>query len=249
MPVTREAEQLKQRLVDACRILYVEGHSDRNLGHASARTADQQTMYMKPSGLGLEEVRPEDIITVDFDGVKLAGKLPRHGEFPIHSEVYRARAEIQCVIHTHPLYSVWLSTLDSPLVPLNQDGVLFWRAVPIFKETCDLILTSEQGRRVASTMESLPVVLLRNHGVVVGGETIEESTMLALHLEKAAQLYWMALSAGRPYSAIGADIAAKMAADFQRNKERSADLFQYHRRKAHRSLGMKVEHEDGYGSR
>lgn len=236
MPTNREVEHLKQKVVDACHILYVEGHSDRTLGHVSARLADQQVMYMKPSGLGLEEVRSQDIITVDFDGVKLAGDLPRHGEYPLHSEVYRQRPEIQCVIHTHPLYTIWLSTLNKPLVPLNQDGVLFWRALPVFDETPDLILTSEQGYRVASKMEALPVVLMKNHGVVVGGESVEDATMLALHLEKAAQLHWTVLGAGHPFSGISIDVAEKMAADIQKNKKRSADLFQYHKRKADRAL-------------
>jgi L-fuculose-phosphate aldolase len=230
-------QQLKQKVVDACWILYVEGHGDRTLGHVSARIPGQQAMYMKPNGQGLEEVEPEDIITVDFDGVKLAGDRPRHGEWPLHTEVYRARPEIQCVIHTHPPYTVWLSTLNKPMAPVNQDAVFFWQALPNFEETPDLIVDAEQGRRVADMMGSLPVLLMRNHGVLVGGESVEEATMLALHLEKAAQAYWIALSAGQPCSAIGPEFATGMAAGFLKNKPRLADIFQYQKRKAYRSLG------------
>jgi L-fuculose-phosphate aldolase len=236
MASTDNAAQLREKLADACHILYVEGHSDSTLGHVSARTADQNAMHMKPSGLGFEEVRPEDIITLDFDGVKLAGDLPRHNEFPIHGEVYRARAEIQCVIHTHPRYCVWLSTLTHPMVPVNQDGVVFSCGVPVF-EASDLILRAEQGRQVASAMGGASAVLLKNHGVVIAAETIEEATMLALHLEKAAECYWMVRSAGLPYSSIDTETGARMAANFQANKKRSLDLFEYHKRKARRSLG------------
>lgn len=113
-------EPLRQELADACRILYAEGNSDRSLGHISVCITGQQATYMKPSGLGFEEVRPQDLIVVDFDGVKLVADLPRHGEYPLHSEVYRQRPDIQCVIHTHPLYTVWLSTLNRPLRPLRM---------------------------------------------------------------------------------------------------------------------------------
>ena len=236
MVTYKPVDTIRRKLADACRILYVEGHSDRSLGHVSARLPDQQAMLMKPSGLGLEEVRPLDLITVDFDGVKLAGDLPRHGEYPLHSEVYRQRCRIQCVIHTHPLYTVWLSALNKPLLPLGQDGVLFWRPIPVFEETPDLILTAEQGRRVACAMNDPPVVLLRNHGIVVAGESIEEATMLALHLEKAAQFYWTALSSGQPFASIRDDVSAKMATDIHKNSKRQIDLFQYHKRKADRLL-------------
>jgi L-fuculose-phosphate aldolase len=238
MSTTVAVDSLREKLVDACRILYVEGHSDRSLGHVSARIpgAEAQAMCMKPSGLGFEEVRPQDLIIVDFDGIKLAGDRPRHGEYPLHSETYRCRPEVGCVIHTHPPYTSWLSGLEVPLLPLNQDGVLFWERLPVFDETADLILTTEQGRRVAGRMGDPPVVLMRNHGVLVAGENVEEATMLALHLETAAKMHWMALTAGLAFSSISSDTAAKMASDIRKNKKRQTDLFQYHKRKADRVL-------------
>ncbi len=227
---------LRERVADACRILYVEGHSDRTLGHVSARLPAGQAMIMKPSGLGLEEVRAQDMVVVDFDGKKLAGDLPRHGEYPVHGEVYRRHPDIHCVIHTHPPYTIWLGTIGRELVPLNHDGVLFLRAIPVFDETPDLILTSEIGRRMALRMGRPPVVLLKNHGVVIGGETVEEATLLALHRERAAQIFWMALSAGQTASAMSNEVADKMAADVLKNRKRLADLFEYHKRKADRVL-------------
>jgi L-fuculose-phosphate aldolase len=58
---------------------------------------------MKPSGLGLEEIKPADLLLLDFDGRVLAGRHPRHVEYPIHAELFRARPEVQAVVHTHPL--------------------------------------------------------------------------------------------------------------------------------------------------
>ena len=79
------------KVARACNILYMEGHTDTVYGHFSARSDDDGVIWMKPAGLGLEEVRPDDVLQLDFEGVKRAGALPRHLEFPIHTEILRQR--------------------------------------------------------------------------------------------------------------------------------------------------------------
>jgi ribulose-5-phosphate 4-epimerase/fuculose-1-phosphate aldolase len=65
----------------ACNILSMEGHTDTIYGHVSARVENAEQIWMKPATLGLEEVRPHDMLTLDLDGEKLAGVLPRHENF------------------------------------------------------------------------------------------------------------------------------------------------------------------------
>src|SRR4029434_4531966 len=84
---------------------------------------------MKPATLGLEEVRPHDMLALDLAGKKLAGTLPRHMEFPIHTEVYRQRPEVQCVIHTHPPYATAFSAVADTVTPAESRGGRF-RARP-----------------------------------------------------------------------------------------------------------------------
>ena len=109
----------------ACNILSMEGHTDTIYGHVSARGENAGQIWMKPATLGLEEVRPHDMLTLDLDGKKLGGVLPRHVEFPIHTAVYRQRSEVQCVIHTHPPYATAFSAVAEPLRPVNHEGALF----------------------------------------------------------------------------------------------------------------------------
>ena len=167
---------LKRRLVDACRILAMAGQGDDVWGHATARVPGTDTFWMKPAGLGLEEVRPEDLQLIDLDGKVLRGPHPRHSEVFIHSEVLRARPEVGAVVHTHPVPATVFSSLGVPLR---------------FTDTTDLIVTPELGRAVARTLGSRPALFLVNHGIVTAGATIEEATVNALLLDKIARAQLM----------------------------------------------------------
>src|SRR4029434_2091695 len=107
---------------------------------------------MKPATLGLEEVRPHDMLPLASAGKKRAGTLPRHMEFPIHTEVYRQRPEVQCVIHTHPPYATAFSAVAEPLRPVNHEGTLFAPTLPRFTQTSDLIVTPALGQEAAAAL-------------------------------------------------------------------------------------------------
>src|SRR5437867_2163650 len=84
---------LKRDLVLACHILAAHGQGDAIWGHVSARLPGWDRLWMKPHAMGIEEVQQDDLILIDFDGKVLAGDRPRHTEYPIHSEIMRARPE------------------------------------------------------------------------------------------------------------------------------------------------------------
>ena len=183
---------LKRRLVDACRILAMAGQGDDVWGHATARVPGTDTFWMKPAGLGLEEIRAEDLQLIDLGGKVLRGPHPRHTEVFIHSEVFRARADVGGVVHTHPVPATVFSSLGVPLRPIMHEGTNFVPPdVPRFDETTDLIVTPELGRAVARTLGARPALFLVNHGIVTAGATIEEATVNALLLDKIARAQLM----------------------------------------------------------
>jgi len=184
------------KVARACNILYMEGHTDTVYGHVSARSDNDEVIWMKPAGLGLEEVRPHDVIQLDFEGNKRAGDLPRHLEFPIHTEILRQRSDVQCVIHTHPPHATAFSAIDEPLRPVNHEGVLFIEGLPRFTQTSDLIVTSTLGQAVAECLGPHHALLLKNHGIVVAGPSVEEACVTAVLLEKAAQMLLLAKQFG-----------------------------------------------------
>jgi ribulose-5-phosphate 4-epimerase/fuculose-1-phosphate aldolase len=148
---------------------------------------------MKPAGLGLDEIQPDDLLQVDFSGNVLAGRHPRHEEFPIHAEVLRARPEVTCVVHTHPPYSIAFAARGAPLRPVSHEGSFFWPdGVPVFDRFTDLVRTAAQGQLVAAALGQATALFLRNHGIVVAHVSIEAAVWAALSLERAAHVQLLA---------------------------------------------------------
>jgi L-fuculose-phosphate aldolase len=191
---------LRAKLADAGRVLAMEGHGDYVAGHVSVRLPDAPDRFlMKPAGIGIEEMRPDNIITVDLDGDKVDGAMPRHNEVYIHSEVLRARGDVACVIHSHPMHAVAFSSLGKPLLAVgNSSGYFADGRLPVFSETTDLIVSQERGRAVARCLGDNAALILRNHGIVATGGSIEEAVWTAIKLEKACQLQLLAEAAGGP---------------------------------------------------
>lgn len=225
-----EIDELRRDLATCCRILWMEGHGDGYLGHVSARLPGE-TYLMKPSPLGLEEVRPEDLAVADWQGRKVEGPYPLHGELPIHTEVYRARPDVGAVIHTHPPHATALAATGEGLVPVNHDGAPFCEGVPVYGDAT-LIVDAGQGRAMAAALAGGPAVLLKNHGIVTVGRTLPEALFHALSLERAARVQLLARGLGRAPGDL-VRLSAAEAAAIHRPDRRSGHraFWDYYRRK------------------
>ena len=190
-----EAHDLQIQVAWACRILAMRGHGDFTLGHVSAR-GPSDSIFMKRSGLGLNEVTPDDVLAIDSTGIKLEGAGQVHREVVIHTELYRARPDVGSVVHTHPPHSIALGASDAGLTLLGHDAALFKDGIGVFDESADLITRPEQGLAVSRVLGSRRAVLLRNHGIVVVGKDIPWAAISALTLERAAYIQAIAVSFG-----------------------------------------------------
>jgi ribulose-5-phosphate 4-epimerase/fuculose-1-phosphate aldolase len=192
-------DELRQLLVLGGRILVAEGQDDFTRGHISVRLPDDPARFlMKPHSVGLDEITAANILTIDLDGEVIAGTGRRHSEVYIHSEVYKARPDVSCVIHSHPPYAVALSATGRPMRALSQGGALFRDALGVYAESISLIRSAAMGAAVARALGLHRAALLKNHGVVVAGGTIEETVICALMLESAAKVQMIAEAAGEP---------------------------------------------------
>jgi L-ribulose-5-phosphate 4-epimerase len=196
MPLT---EALRRKLTNGGRVLAHQGQGDFVAGHISVRHPDEPGLFlMKPAGIGLEEMSPSSILTVDLEGRKVDGTMARHNEVFIHSELFRARADIQAVVHTHAPHAVAFSSLGRDLAPISNDAGFFHNRLPVYSETTDLIVSPERGKSVAKHFGQNQAVLLRNHGIVTAGRSIEEAVWVAVRLERACQCQLLAEAAGGP---------------------------------------------------
>ena len=190
--------ELKEKLAYSCNILAHEGHWDNILGHVSVRIPKQDKILMKPHSFGFEEIRPQHIIVCDLDGKKIEGKYERHSEVFIHTEIYRARPDVNCVVHTHPPYAIAFGSLRQPLRPIGHEGSIFHEGLPLFDHTTALIRSPELGREVAKALAKCRGVLMKNHGSTVVGESIQVATLYAIFLEKACRIQLLASASGEP---------------------------------------------------
>jgi len=191
-------KDVKETLAYSCNILAYEGHWDNILGHVSVRLPSQDRILMKPHSFGFEEIRPEHLIEVDLDGKKVAGQYERHSEVFIHTEIMKARPDVNCVVHSHPPYAVAFGALGQRLRPISHEGNIFYEGLPTFDYTTALIRTPELGVEVAKSLGNCRGVLMKNHGSTVVGESIEVATLYAIFLEKAARIQLMATASGEP---------------------------------------------------
>lgn len=200
---------LIEKLIDAGKILEAVGHGDMTRGHISVRDPqDPARFHMKPHTFGMDEITRANVVLCDLEGTRLSGG-PRHSEAFIHSEIFRARPDIGCVIHSHPDHVVAFSATGLDLRPWSQPACAFVGRLPIFSDTVDLIRSREQGAGVARALGPHNAVLMRCHGVAIAGESIEEAVVLSIMLENACRMQLLTLSAGRScpdYPA--ADVAA-----------------------------------------
>lgn len=192
-------DDIKEKLILAGKVLVAEGQDDFTRGHVSVRLPDDPLLFfMKPHSVGLDEITMENILTIDLEGKVTAGKSRRHSEVFIHSEIFKARSDVHCVIHTHPPYAVALSASGRPMKCYSQPAALFCGELGVYTDTSNLIRTPEMGAGVARALGRNRAALLKNHGIAVAGGSIEEAVLVAIMLENAAMVQMITDTVGDP---------------------------------------------------
>jgi L-ribulose-5-phosphate 4-epimerase len=232
-------DELKQRLIDAGRVLEHQGLGDLTRGHVSIRVpGDANHFIMKPHSFGFDEITLENIVTCNLEGIKVGGGGRKHSEVYIHSEIYKARPDVMSVIHAHPTYSVAFSATGQTMQPISQPSVAFADGLPYFNDSIDLIRSQELGAGVARDLGSCKAVLMRNHGVAVVGSTVDEATILTIMLENACQIQLAAAAGGGLGKVFTAEQVVKLHTDITRPEQYTIN-FEYLKRKANRAYGIK----------
>ncbi len=185
------------KLAKGARILELNGHGDRIFGHVALRDADGRGFWMKRHQISLGEVfDARDFLLLDFDGKVLSGAGQRHSEWPIHAEIFRARPDLNVTGHTHPFHAVIYSAVKKPLGSVSGPG----KAPPRFDSTSEFIDTPELGRALAAALgQDAKMVIMRHHGVVFAGRSIEEAVLAGIELEHRCHQMLTVASADLPF--------------------------------------------------
>jgi L-fuculose-phosphate aldolase len=192
-------DDLRADVALGCRILALEDQGDFVWGHVSARDPEDRGAWMKASTLGFEEIRAKDVILVGWDGDVLAGEGRRHAEWPIHTELMRARPDVGAVVHTHAPWAVAFASTRARLRPVSHEATLFVPPdIARFTQTGDLILTQELGADLAEAVGERNAAFMVHHGIVTCGDDVVTAVMTAVLLERACRTNIRAIAGGGP---------------------------------------------------
>jgi 3,4-dihydroxyphthalate decarboxylase len=199
--------KLRESVAQSCRVLGKLNLTKEPSGHVSARVPDEDKVLIKargPEESGLRFVSARDIITVDFNGKKLAGDdgLDVPQEVFIHTWLYKTRPDVECVVHVHPLTVVLFTICGKPLQPLfgayDPSGLrLLVEGLATYPRS--ITVSSEKlGEEFANAMGKKQACLMRGHGITSAGPSVEDATLTAIKLNDAAVINYQASLLGTP---------------------------------------------------
>jgi L-fuculose-phosphate aldolase len=186
---------VKEQLVDAIRMLACANIVDHS-GHGSVRR-NTESFYVNSAASTRSALTTADLVAVDLDGNLVEGSATPPLEFHIHSEIYRIRPDVHAVLHTHPQWSTFLTTVGEKYRIVCAQGALLGD-IPLVDSPLS-VNTRPMGQKVAAALGKGPAVLLKSHGAVVAGSDIVECFALAAYLEENAYRQYMAMQIGEPY--------------------------------------------------
>jgi len=188
---------LRERLCKVGKTLYERGLVTGTVGNISARIEGVERILIKPSGLCMGFLKPQDLILVDLQGKQLEGDRPVSVETPMHTAVYRARNDVNGVVHSHAPIATAFGIAGIEILPMAIETFMFIpKGVPIVP--FQMPGTKELANAVQEKIKEYDAVILENHGVLTVGDTIEDAYNLNMVVEETAHLQYMAtLLAGK----------------------------------------------------
>lgn len=177
-------------------------------GNVSARDPKTGYVAIKPSGIRYEDLSPKDIVILDLEGNIIEGDLKPSSDAASHLYIYRHRADVGGVVHTHSPYATAFATVGRS-IPVVLTAIADEFGGPIPCGGFALIGDEAIGKVVVDNLGKSPAVLLKNHGVFTVGKSAEAAVKAAVMTEDNARTVWLALQLGHPEE-IPADDVAKL---------------------------------------
>jgi ribulose-5-phosphate 4-epimerase/fuculose-1-phosphate aldolase len=211
---TIEEERLfrKQRLAGAFRLFGKFGFDEGVAGHITARDPELlDHFWVNPFGRSFKQMRVSDLILVSHTGEVVEGNAPvNQAAFAIHSQVHAARPDVVAAAHSHSIYGKSWSALGKLLDPITQDACAFYGDHALFDDFTGVVLDVEEGKRIGVALGEHKAVILRNHGLLTVGHSVEEAAWWFITMERTCQAQLLAEAAGTPVL-IDADCASATA--------------------------------------
>ncbi|MGA2549094.1 MAG: class II aldolase/adducin family protein [Burkholderiaceae bacterium] len=204
------AERLhrQQRLAGAFRLFARLGFDHGLAGHITARDPElTDHFWVNPFGLHFSRIRVSDLLLVNSKGEIAFGQGPlNRAAFAIHAALHEARPDVISAAHTHSLHGKAFSALGRKLEPLSQDDCVFYQDHGLFEGFSGVVYETSEGQRIAQALGPAKAVILKNHGILTAGPSVEAAVWWYIAFENACRAQLLANAAGTP-EAIPHDLA------------------------------------------
>jgi L-fuculose-phosphate aldolase len=218
----------RDKVALACRILFDAGHDSGLAGQITAR-AGTGRFVTQQFGLGFDEICASGLLTVDADLEVLDGDGRPNPANRFHTWIYRARQDVRCVVHTHPIHASALSMLGVPLVISHMDSCVLYDQVGFLEQWPGIPIADSEGELITAALGNKQAALLAHHGLIAVGASVDAACMIALQFERAAHLQLLAMAAGK-IQPVAEGLAAE-ARDWLLQPARLEAAFTYHARR------------------
>jgi HCOMODA/2-hydroxy-3-carboxy-muconic semialdehyde decarboxylase len=223
---------LVEDLVVANRILADQGILDA-FGHVSVRHDKNPERFVLSRSVAPALVTANDLIEYDFDGrgINVKGRA-EYAERFIHAEIYRARRDVNAVVHAHAPSLIPFGVSTTPLRPVYHMAGFITDGIPIFDirasagMTDMLVKDSSKGRALAQALGNKPAVLMRGHGVAVVGPVLPLAVGRSIYLDINAKVQMQSMALGGGVTYLDPEEARKiMESGENRSYERAWELW------------------------
>ncbi len=183
----------KKQILDLCNNLLNEEYVIGSAGNVSMRIIfeGKQMILITPSNVRYDEMKPEDILIINLEGKVIEGERNPSVEKHLHLGIYKAREDVNAIIHAHGIYSTILSTLNLSLPPIIEELVPYLGGEIVCAEYGEAG-TEELANNVVKGLEENNAVLLANHGNICCGSHLDGAYMVLKYLERGAKIYYLA---------------------------------------------------------
>ena len=195
--VAEERLHRKQRLAAAFRIFSRFGLDEGAAGHITVRDPEHpETFWLNPFGVHFSQVKVSNLIRVDHQGNVVEGSHPvNRAAFAIHSRVHAARPDAIAAAHTHGVHGRAFSALGKPLAMISQDVCAFYNDHSVYDDYGGVALELEEGTRIAQALGNNKAAILRNHGLITVGKSVDEAAWWYVSMERSCQVQLLAEAA------------------------------------------------------
>jgi ribulose-5-phosphate 4-epimerase/fuculose-1-phosphate aldolase len=195
-----ERRRRKETLARGLRIFAALGFAEGVAGHITARDPEfPDTFWVNPFGMGFGHIRTSDLIRVDAEGEVVEGSGPVNvAAFAIHAHIHAARPDVTAAARAHSIYGKAWSAVGRLLDPITQDACAFFEDHVFYDDTKVLITEASEGALLALALGDKKAAILRNHGLITVGQTVDEAVWWFVSMERCCQAQFLAESVCTP---------------------------------------------------